>query len=232
MLTKEEITNYFSDLIFNENIHKYSKNNKDLISVSKLIEQYYTAFDKTIAKRIAKRKNCSEQEILNKWDEISRQASKRGHKAHDFGEAYMYNHSLQPTTPLEKAIQTFWNKVPDYVIPVGAEIKMYHKKFNYAGTADIILYNKNTNSYIIGDYKTNRDLFKNFKGQKMLGSFSDKLDTPFNHYQIQLSYYQILFEQLGVTVSNRFILWLLDDGTFQFRKTEDFTKILLNDLTK
>ena len=57
----------------------------------------------------------------------------------------------------------------------------------FGGTADIILYNTKTNKYIIADYKTNEDLFKNFKGKKLNGVFSKHLENGYNKYQIQFS---------------------------------------------
>ena len=71
---------------------------------------------------------------------------------------------------------------------------MFHKTKLYAGTPDCILMNLETNNLILIDYKTNEDLFKNFKGQKLVERFSSYLDTPFNKYQIQLSYYKILLD--------------------------------------
>ena len=110
------------------------------------------------------------------------------------------------------------------------ELRMYHKVFKFSGTADILLYDTINKCFIIADYKTNKDLFKNFAGQKMTKIFSHFLDTPFNHYQLQLSYYQILFEQIGYKVSRRIIIWLKEDGTYEMYDTEDLTSILIKEL--
>ena len=87
-----------------------------------------------------------------------------------------------------------------------------------------------TQSYIIADYKTNKDLLKNYKGKTMIGPFSHLLDNPLNHYVIQLSYYQLLLEQVGVKVSKRVIIWLGLDGNYQLFNTEDVTDILKQQL--
>jgi len=107
---------------------------------------------------------------------------------------------------------------------------MYHFKHLFAGTADIILFDTKTQTYIIADYKTNKDLLKNYKGKTMLGPFSHLLDNPLNHYAIQLSYYQLLLEQVGVKVSKRIIIWLGLDGNYQLFNTEDVTDILKQQL--
>ena len=72
---------------------------------------------------------------------------------------------------LDIAIMKFWGDLPPHVIPIIMEAKMYHKEQLYAGTADGILYNTLTGKYIIIDYKTNIDLFKNYKGQKDVRTF-------------------------------------------------------------
>jgi hypothetical protein len=48
-------------------------------------------------------------------------------------------------------------RTPEWIVPVGVEIKMYHKVFRLPGTADILLFTKNQ-EYIIVDYKTNKRL--------------------------------------------------------------------------
>jgi hypothetical protein len=230
LITEDQIKEFFSDLKFVEDTHTYTVGDKKLPSVSHLIEQYSTPFNKDISKFVAIKRGISQAEVLAEWEAIAMTACLRGNKAHDFGENYLFDRTLKPTTPLEEAIVKFWDAFPDYIVPVGAEIKMYHKEFDFSGTMDIFLYNTRNDTYIIGDYKTNKDLFKNHKGQKMLGSFSDVLDDPFNHYQVQLSFYQILIEQLGLKVSNRFLLWLKDDATYEFHKTKNAKERILKDL--
>ena len=100
----------------------------------------------------------------------------------------------------------------------------------YAGTGDIILYNKVKNYFLIADYKTNKDLFKNFKDQKLYYPFSHMLDTPFNKYQLQLSYYQLMLEQVGIPISKRLLLWLHDDATYDAYQMEDMTETIKKEL--
>ena len=74
---------------------------------------------------------------------------------------------------------------------------MYHKEYLFGGTLDLLLYDTIQEGYIIGDYKTNKDLFKNYRGQTLKDEFSFLLQNSFNIYQLQLSLYQILLEQLS-----------------------------------
>ena len=109
---------------------------------------------------------------------------------------------------------------------------MYSEELGIAGTSDIILYNNKTGKFIIADYKTNEDLFKNFKGKKLLSPFNFLLENAYNKYQLQLSMYQLLFEQCGFEVESRRIIWLKPDGTYINYKTEDLTQELLVELTR
>lgn len=231
IMSVHSIKEFFGDLQFVESTHTYTVDGKVLPSVSTKIEQYYKQFDSdTISKNYARKHETSQELVLAEWKRVADEACVRGHKAHEFGELYAFDRTIEPTTPLEESIVTFWNKLPDYIVPGIMELQMYHKKYMYSGTGDIVLFNKKKKSFILGDYKTNKDLFKNFQEQKMLGVFSDLLDHPYNHYQVQLSYYQILLEQLGIPITQRFILWLRDDGTYQFYNTYDLTVKLRREL--
>ena len=148
-----------------------------------------------------------------------------------FGEHYVYNRNMKPSCPQEEAIVKFWNDVPDHIVPCKMELQMYHKYFMFAGTCDILLYDTKNKTFILGDYKTNEDLFKNFKQKRLLYPFNNLLDSPFNKYQLQLSFYQILFEQIGLRISSRKLIWLSKDGTYKMYDTEDYTLPLLSYLT-
>jgi hypothetical protein len=228
---KKIIEETFGELKFNEKRHIYTVNGKRLTSVSKAIKKYYKPFElERMARIVAKARGVSAAEIKREWNDKKEAACNRGNAAHLFGENY--REGMKPRTGLEKAVVKFWDDVPNHIILVYSELKMFLEELGLAGTGDIILYNLATNKFIIADYKTNEDLFKNYKGKKMIGPFSHLLDNNFNKYQIQLSFYQILLEQLGsdFQVESRRNIWLQDDGTYKMYKTEDFTSILLADL--
>lgn len=225
---KNKIESFFKDLTFNEAKHIYSvKGEKLKSSVSKVLKIFVEKTDfKQIALAIDKRDGLPTGTTSVLWDLNSKIALAIGTRAHYFGELYAFNRILKPTSGYEEAIVKFWNDLPPHIIPFIMELKMYHKDYMFAGTGDILLYNTLTGKFIIGDYKTNKDLFKNFKGSKMLGPFSDLLDMPLNHYQLQLSFYQILFEQTGFKVESRKIIHLKPDGDYEMYDTEDYTKEL------
>ena len=229
---KIQILDYFKGLQFDEAEHRYAVNGQQIkISVSGVIKHFVEPFDKyTISARIAARDGISQQDVLKSWENEAQRACQNGKDTHLFGELYPFNRHIKPRTKFEEAIVNFWNDLPSTVIPVVMELQMYHKEYMFAGTADILLYNTVTKTFIIGDYKTNKDLFKNYKGKTLLNPFKNLLDTPYNKYQLQLSFYQILLEQAGFKVSSRKLIWLKPDGSYLLYNTDDYTEILKEQL--
>ena len=230
LLTK--IQQPFNKLSFEEKKHKYYVDNQPIkTSVSGLISEFYEHFNaEQVAPYSAAKMGLTTEEVLAHWAAINQESRDRGHRVHAFGEVYQFNRNLKPSCPQEEAIVKFWQDVPEHILPLAAELRMYHFKHLFAGTADIILFDTKTQTYIIADYKTNKDLFKNYQGKTMIGPFSHLLDMPLNHYVIQLSYYQLLLEQVGVKVSRRVIIWLGLDGNYQLFDTDDVTDILKSTL--
>lgn len=232
MIEGKKLREVFSDIKFIEKSHKYYVRETPIKkSVSGLIGDYKPHVPwESIIKNVALKEHTTPKEIKDRWARNAKEACDKGNSAHDFGEEYMFDRSLKPKTGQQKAIVKFWNDLPSFIVPVVPELKMYHFQFMFAGTADIILYNKKTDKYIIGDYKTNKDLFKQHKDTRMEIPFSMG-ENPFNHYQLQLSYYQILLEQVkGVEVSHRKIIWLQDDGNYKLYDTDNFTDTLREEL--
>ena len=228
---QNKIKEYFKELQFDAQKHSYEVRGKPLTSVSKTISKYVEKvdFDK-IAGFIAKKRGITKAEVLAEWNAKRDNSCAQGTTVHSFGENYFKG--KQPTNGFEEAIVKFWDNIPDYIEPFLFELQMFSETLGIAGTSDIILFNNKTGKFIIADYKTNEDLFKNYKGKTLLAPFEDLLDSPYNKYQLQLSMYQLLFEQCGFEVESRRIIWLKPNGTYENFKTEDLTQKLLKELTK
>ena len=228
---KNKINDFFKELKFEEKQHRYTVKGMFLPSVSGLIKNFVEPFnEKEVSYHSAIKQGRTQEEVLKEWDEIRQESCDRGHRVHLFGEHYVWNRELIPSCPQEKAIVKFWNDVPEHIIPFQMELQMFHKDFLFAGTCDILLFNTQTGEFILADYKTNKDLFKNYKQKKLKYPFGNMLDMPYNKYQIQLSFYQILFEQIGLKISSRKIVWLGLDGNYKMYDTEDLRKPLLTHL--
>ena len=229
---QNKIKEYFKELQFDAQKHSYEVRGKPLTSVSKTIHKYVEKvdFDK-IAGFVAKKRGITKAEVLAEWEAKKIASCNQGTSVHNFGENY-FKGEKTPTNGFEEAIIKFWDNIPDYIEPFLFELQMFSETLRIAGTSDIILFNNKTGKFIIADYKTNEDLFKNYKGKTLLAPFENLLDSPYNKYQLQLSMYQLLFEQCGFEVESRRIIWLKPNGTYENFKTEDLTQKLLKELTK
>lgn len=234
---KEIVQNFFRELEFTAESHQYTIGDRALSSVSSVVKRFTEPFDADrIAGFVARKRGITKEEVLAEWEAKKNAACDRGNQAHYFGEKVGLTYNTPDahiaTSAQEHAILKFWDNIPDHIEPFLFELQMFSEEFGIAGTADLLLYNTRTGKFIICDYKTNEDLFKNYKGKKLLAPFKDKLDMPFSKYEIQLSLYQILFEQCGFEVEDRKIIWLKPDGTYKSYKTENLTEKLLTELRK
>lgn len=232
---KNKILEFFAGIDLDESTHTYTLSGKKIfkISVSGLISPYKHKTDwETVKHNVAVSKGITPEKVQESWDEAAKLGCDIGDKTHIFGENYVLNgFKGEPTTGYERAVVKFWSEIPPHIVPLSLEIKMYHKELLFAGTSDILLYNTKTKEIYIADYKTNKDLFKNFAGNTMTAPFSNYLCQPYRHYTLQLSYYQILLEQIpGIKVSRRMLIWILPDGNYKMYDTEDVTGILKEEL--
>lgn len=230
-----DISSYFDGVTFKENDHTYFFEGRRIERTASqmykmFIEEFDTDFMATV---VARKRKVAKDDVIKEWNRTRDESCDLGTRVHLFGENYAKDRSMIPTDGYEEAITKFWSKVPKHVEIAGLETVMYHKELKYAGTADIILYNREKDRYIVCDYKSNGNIYKNYKGKRMKAPFNNLLDMPYNHYQLQLSLYQMLVEQIdGVKVSIRRIIWLMPDGTFKIMDTEDYTEILYNELKR
>lgn len=185
-------------------------------------------------------------EIKALWDSISKEACDYGTLCHAFGESCFYWYAGEdekilpeckhkfgpdgpiPETPEEEAILKFWDDLPDNFIGIIPEVRLINFEGNtkYAGTTDILFYyydkdHPENNGVVIFDWKTNKDLYKNFKEEKMLWPFNYLLEMPHSHYVLQLNLYQLCLENIGIKVLGRRLIWVRPDGTYDKIKLPD-----------
>lgn len=222
-----KVNSKFKGLTFKEKSHEYFVNEKKVpISVSGIIKSFISVTDwDAIATAIAKRDGLTKEQVVKSWRDKNTKACASGSKTHDFAENLTENSVAENLK--EQAVINFWKKLekenPGRYFLIAKEVRMYHKLYNFSGTCDFVLFDALLNGYIIGDYKTNEDLFKNYKEQTLIEPFEFLLDCPYNHYQIQLSLYEILLEQIEIPIFERWIIYLRDDSNHNIYKTHDFS---------
>ena len=115
--------------------------------------------------------------------------------------------------------------------------KVYDEELGYAGTFDILFYfdsptNPDKSGFLILDFKTNEDLFKNFKDEKLLKPFTGLLDMPISIYKLQLSLYENCLDKIGLKTIGRRILWLKPDGVYEKINLESYMGVLRKTLSE
>ena len=151
---KHNIHKKFEELKFQEDKHEYEAQNKKLKSVSYFIKDYTEEFNAiNAALGVAKKTGKTVAQVLQEWENIKNESCALGTKTHLFGEHFVLTGENNPSNGYEEALVKFWTDLPEHLVPVTLELKMYCIKMGIAGTADIILYNKQTNKFIIADYK-------------------------------------------------------------------------------
>ena len=222
---KNKIEKSFNQIIFEKENHTYHLKKKQLFSVSSRISNYKSKFDThRIATAYAKKKRLKVDDVIKEWSDINKQSIDLGHRVHDFGEIYFIDKTIEPELPQEKAIIAYWNSIPEHEIPVMCETIVYSEQLGYAGTFDLLFYDTIKKGLIIKDWKSNKDIYKNFNNKKMNKPFDFLLDMPLSAYELQLSYYQIPLEDIGLNVIGREVIWLKDDETFEVIQTTDYSQ--------
>ena len=226
---KDKLDWMFADLIFDEGRHLYFVNGVPHPSVSSLIKKHETKVDfNIIAERVAEREGKTVEEIQAQWTKVKDDACALGTKTHSYAE--FYDGTQIPENGFQEAAKKFFDELPPYYEVVYKELRMYSREYKYAGTSDLLFYDKRFDTLVIADFKTNKDLWKSY--QMLKKPFSSLQQNNYNKYQLQLSYYQIMLEQAGYKVSNRALIWLKKDGNYEVHSTDDLTKELKTCLSK
>ncbi|MCJ8334908.1 MAG: hypothetical protein MJH10_11755 [Epibacterium sp.] len=216
----------FKDLKIDKASHTYTLNGKVLPSVSSKLGDFYKPFNPVVAKYVARRDGKTEAQVLKEWKTGNTIAINKGHRVHDFAENWANGKLDYPRDDQEMGVIQWWLDKPDSWDLVQAELMAYSKTYSYAGTMDLLFLNRETGKYVIADWKTNKDLFKNYKKQKLLPPFQTWLDNPLNKYKIQLNYYQLCLEELGFEIERRVVVWLHP------KKGKLYQEFEVTDLTK
>lgn len=226
---QQVLTDSFSTLQFEPKTHTYTESGEILPSVSGKVNNHAPKFDaEAILPLSAKKEKVTVDELRRRWQTTNKSACDLGTDTHDFLENFTGLET--PDTPQKKAGIAFLSDYSkDYEI-VAKEIRMFSPRYRFAGTADLLLYNKVTDELVIGDYKTNADLFKAY--DFLYAPFETMESSPFNKYQLQLSYYQIMLDEaltkIGIRVSGRKLISLKVDASYRVFETIDFTTELIS----
>ena len=203
---------------FEEDTHKYTVNNKRLISVSQLIHTYFEPFN---AKKIINlyydrwQKNpdseyygLSPDEIKQKWNDNRDRAANYGTRVHKQIELYLTGQEL--TTKTEEFNQfLIFERENSNLEPYRVEWIIYDEDLMIGGTIDAVYKNQSTGQYYIIDWKTNNKITKKNSYQQGKYPINYIDDCNFMHYTLQLSLYKHILEtKYGIKIEKTYLCWL------------------------
>ena len=236
----EILSDSTAGLTFYPEEHRYFLGNREMRSVSSIVE-YFAPFDKVaVATRCSvnpKHEHYGKtvEEIIAIWEENGRIASEEGTRIHAFGEAcYLYMldreneieeefrsritlEGFLAVHPKEVALAQWWaQKDWSRYTPIAKETRIVNPALGYAGTFDLLLYDTVSMTFEDKDYKTNKDLDKWYH-EMCLPPLSMLKRNDIGKYTIQQTSYTIQLRNISLPVSKNTLIWLRDDG-FQERE--------------
>lgn len=235
---RERLADSSAGLTFEPGEHRYFLGGREMRSVSSIVE-HFAPFDS-----IAMAKKCAanpkhplygktEEEILAAWAEKRDAAAAAGTRVHAFGEAcYLYlcgqedqidaqfldrvtSEGLAAVEPKEIACARWWAERDwsRYTV-VAKETRIVNPELGYAGTLDLLLYDRLNDAFPINDYKSNEDLYK-WYGDMLLPPLNMIRSNDVGKYTLQQTAYTIQMRNAGLRVPTNELIWLREDGEYE-----------------
>jgi len=218
-------------VILNHDTHVYTntETGETYTSVTTFIGKYKKPFDKDKwSKYVAQRDGLSQEEVLDKWSNITTTAQNRGTNVHLIMENYIKEKKIEKG--YEEFVDSFIKKTNGIILPdskILSEELLYSHEHKLAGTADLIVENKNI--FYVMDFKTNKKFNYTNKYNEYFFEPIDYLpQCEFTTYTIQLSIYARMHELLtGKKCAGMKVFYLREfkDKTFW----QDITMIYMKD---
>lgn len=186
-------------ITFDKDTHKYtnSSSGEEYISVTTLIGKYKSFFDKDKhSQRVAEREGVSQELVLEMWAEENKKAINKGNKIHKLMENYISLGEQEENygwlyKSYERALERSIGKYKKVL----TETLLYDSDSRLAGTADLIY--ENDESFIVGDFKTNKKFnYSSSFGEFLKPPIEHLSSCEFNIYALQLSMYAYMHEKI------------------------------------
>ena len=184
-------------LQFDEALHTYRVGDKQLISVTQIVESQFRPFNAKVISSVLERTKATDPDsdyfgmdryqIRNKWAEASREAREKGTQLHKAIECF-YQHGHYPT---EESVEwdqflRFASGHPDWLL-IATEHKVHN---NYAaGTIDAVF--DTPEGIVLVDWKRSKSVDYSGYGQGR-DVMKHVADCNYSKYSLQLSLYRQL----------------------------------------
>lgn len=205
-------------IVFDEASHTYTNTdtNRKYTSVTTLLGKYKKPFDShTHSLRVAEREGVTQQFVLESWKETTKIATDKGTKIHLLMENFIKNgEAVDGYTYLYKSYEKAVQKDVGSYKSIQSEKLLFEHNYEIAGTADLIYENKD--SFIVGDFKTNKKFRYSSDFNEYLTAPVDHLTyCEFNSYALQLSLYAYMHEQLTGKKCSKIVIFYLQEDRWQ-----------------
>ncbi len=220
-------------IVFIENTHKYlieNINPDEVISVTTFIHSYFPVFESE--KVIEKMRNSenfddskyaemTDQEIIKLWSDESKKSSKLGTDMHKDIENF-YNTEKNPQL-ISKEFEYFLN-FNNYITEscdiYRTEWSIYIEEVKLAGQLDALFKLKNSDEFLLCDWKRSKEIKMFNKFEKGLSCLSHLDNCNFIHYSIQLNMYKYILEKYYDIKVSKMIIVILHPNNSDYKMIE------------
>ncbi len=201
-------------VVFNEDKHTYQnpETKEFYTSVSSLLSKYKEPFDKDFhASKKALKEGVTKEEMLKRWDDITKKACDKGTNIHSIIESYIKDKQIIDEEIVYAFEQVF--DPSDFKRVLSEEI-VYDDNYKIAGTSDIIC-DVNDDCFDVYDVKTNKKfLFQNNYGKYLKYPLNNLQQCQYNDYSLQLSLYAFLYSGLTNKKVRKICIFYYDGTKF------------------
>ncbi len=198
-----------AELSFRAEDHTYLFRGRELRPVTSVVEDSFTKFDaKLWAPKVALKRNMTEKEVLQEWEQKAELARDQGTLMHQRIERY-YLGDPDPEAVGDPTYSLFQEFAARHTLnPYRTEWAVYDEDLGVAGTIDFLDCSKG--QFTIIDWKRSDKLVscgipitENRYGETALAPISHVPDTTYWHYALQVSIYRYILERkYGINVSH------------------------------
>lgn len=235
-------TTHSEKVVFEEKEHKYTVGDVELTSVTKFISEFFPSFDVNgMSKRVAKsRREAGEKnskgkpitawDVRREWNHKKEVSIARGNLVHKELEDWLsgrLNPCVYPVLHDASKQGILWANLNLDKYDVYCEEIIHNMEYRLAGTIDLLLHEPLTDSFCLGDWKSNvGTLSKKYGYCKHPAIAKYKIPNgKIYKYYLQLNVYKRLLELSGEFVGKMTIIHLADNG-FQAYDVPDWAEVV------
>lgn len=228
----------FTQIKFNPKYHTYTYQGQRLTSVTRRVSDLSTPFDRDAkAAAYAAKNGLAVEDVLTAWDAKGKTSRERGSLVHKHIQDILTGQydpddpflAMNELLPEMKAFNTLWTKSLANTINVyQVEWVIGDADLGIAGTVDTVLYNPQTETYHIWDWKTgDHDKFESNYGEFFLSPLDEIPQHNYHKYSFQVSLYRLILERnTDLRLGDSYLVLLGGDGVFRISKAVDFREVL------